>query len=100
MRWWPHIPRPRTMRNTRRLRPSKMRVQVDAAGFARDLRLAATQALSRVVVAIDEEVKAGGDGLKADLRSETEGLLGSRVANAWRGKFFANKGRSGGPAAF
>lgn len=77
-----------------------MQVQVDAAGFARDLRLACGAELARVAKAIDEEVKAGGEGLKGDLRQQTEGLLGSKVANAWRGKFFANKGRGGGPAAF
>jgi hypothetical protein len=77
-----------------------VRVQIDAAGFARDLKRACASEASRVTSAIDEEVKAGGDGLKTDLRAQTEALLGTRVANAWRGKFYANKGQSGGPASF
>jgi hypothetical protein len=77
-----------------------MKIQVDAAGFARDLKRACAQELARVEKAIDEEVKAGGDSLKADLRSETEALLGPKIANAWRGKFYANKGQGGGPASF
>jgi hypothetical protein len=77
-----------------------MRVSIDAGGFARDLRRACTAEASRVGAAIDDEVKAGGEGLRGDLRRETEGLLGTKIANAWRGKFYANKGQRGGPAAF
>jgi hypothetical protein len=77
-----------------------MRVQVDAGGFARDLRRVTTAESRRVTEAIADEVKAGGDGLKTDLRRQTEGLLGTKIANAWRGKFFPNKGQSGGPASF
>lgn len=77
-----------------------MKVQVDAGGFARDIRAACTAELTRVTKTIDEEIKAGGDGLRADLKRETEALLGVRVANAWRGKFYPNKGQAGGPASF
>jgi hypothetical protein len=77
-----------------------MKVQVDAAGFSRDLRLACASELSRVTTAIDEEVKVGGEGLRTDLRRQTEAMLGTKIANAWRGKFYANKGQTGGPAAF
>ena len=77
-----------------------MKITVDAGGFARDLRAACAGELSRVGKAIDDEVNAGGDSLKADLRRETEAILGAKIANAWRGKFFPNKGQAGGPAAF
>jgi hypothetical protein len=55
----------------------------------------------RIDAAVSEEVKAAGEGLKNDLRRQTEGLLGERVANAWRGKFYSNGGDAAkGPAGF
>lgn len=54
----------------------------------------------RVFSVVDQEVKAGSDGLKGDLRQQTQDLLGTRVANAWRGKFYANDGDPKGPAGF
>lgn len=54
----------------------------------------------RVFTAADEEMEAATDGLKSDLRRQTEEALGTRVANAWRGKFYANQGSASGPAAF
>lgn len=47
---------------------------------------------------IDGEVEAGTEALKADLRAETEAVLGRRVANAWRSRFYSNKGDAHGPA--
>lgn len=49
---------------------------------------------------IDEEVQAGSDGLKAELRANTEAVLGGRVALTWRNRFYPNKGDSTGPAGF
>jgi hypothetical protein len=77
-----------------------VRIRVDAGGFSRELRAAFRVESTRVAKAIDDEVKDAVDGLKTDLRHATEGVLGTKIANAWRGKFFANKGQSGGPAAF
>lgn len=54
----------------------------------------------RVFAVVDEEVKVGGDGLRQDLKRETGEVLGQKVANAWRGKFFPNKGDPHGPASF
>lgn len=54
----------------------------------------------RVFAIVDDETKAAGDGLRQDVRQQTEDVLGTKVANAWRGKFFANAGQSSGPAAF
>lgn len=77
-----------------------MQLRIDAAAFARDLRQSIEAEGGRVVAAIDEEVKGGAEGLKADLRRETEAMLGTRIANAWRAKFFPNKGDARGPAGF
>lgn len=64
--------------------------------------LAAALAANSVQVfdAVDNEMKAAGDGLKAELRQQTQDALGVRVANAWRGNFYSNAGTSSGPAAF
>jgi hypothetical protein len=73
-----------------------MRVNAEMAGLRQALRYHS----DRVLSVVDDEVKAATDGLKADLRTQTEDALGTRVANAWRGKYFANEGSASGPAAF
>lgn len=55
---------------------------------------------ARVFTIVDEEVRDGGEGLRADLKQQTADALGTRVANAWRGKFYANAGDPKGPAGF
>lgn len=73
-----------------------MRVRAGMDGLADALRSES----SRVFSVVDDAVRDGGDGLKAELRSHTADALGGRVANSWRGKYFANQGDARGPAAF
>jgi hypothetical protein len=77
-----------------------VKIAIDSAAFARDLKAACTAEAERVAVAAGEEVKAGAQGLQADLRRETEAFLGAKIANAWRSRFYPNKGQTGGPAGF
>lgn len=77
-----------------------MKLSIDVGAFGRDLQRVCTAEAQRVAAAVDEEVKSGAEGLKSDLRLETEALLGERVANAWRSKYFPNKGDARGPAGF
>lgn len=73
-----------------------MRVRAKVDGLAEALRSGS----ARVFSVVDDEVADGADGLKADLRQQTADALGIRVANAWRGKFYPNKGDPKGPAGF
>lgn len=75
-------------------------IQLDAAAFERELRQATASELQRVEKAIDEGVKDAGAGLKEELRDLTFVVLGRRVAYTWQGRFYANPGNTGGPAAF
>lgn len=73
-----------------------MRLRAEMAGLRDALR---TQS-SRVLSVVDGEMKDAMEGLKAELRVQTAEALGTRVANAWRGKFYANESDPRGPAAF
>lgn len=77
-----------------------MRVGFDVGAFSRDLKNVCLSESTRVTAAVDEEIRAGADGLKSDLRRVTSDLLGDKVANAWRSKFYPNKGDTRGPAGF
>lgn len=55
---------------------------------------------AQVFTIVDDEMKAAAEGLRQDLKAQTSDALGARVANAWRGKFYANAGAASGPAAF
>lgn len=77
-----------------------MKVTVDAVGFGRQLRDVCRAESTRIGSIVDDEVKDGGAGLQSELRSETEALLGRRVANAWRLKFYPNREQRDGPASF
>lgn len=73
-----------------------MKLTFGMSGLNEALR-AATDDIS---AGIEEEVDAAEEGLKADLRQQTEDLLGHKVANAWRGRVYRNEGQASGPAAF
>lgn len=73
-----------------------MPVRASVDGLAAALQSAADD----VFQVMDDEVQAGSDGLKAELREATEAVLGSRVALTWRNRFYSNKGTSSGPAGF
>ncbi len=45
-------------------------------------------------------LKEAASGLKDDLVGQSDGIVGPRVAKAWRAKTYDNKGRNEGPAAF
>lgn len=45
-------------------------------------------------------MRSAADGLKGDLRSQTEVVLGRKVATTWRGNFYPNPDSDAGPAAF
>lgn len=77
-----------------------MRISFDAAAFSRELKASCDYDFRRFDQVVDDEVKAGTDGMKADVRRETEALLGQKVANAWAGRFYPNKGDARGPAGF
>lgn len=77
-----------------------MQVQVDAGGFARQLRTVCGAEAARVFRAVDEAVKEATTGLKEEMRDQTFAVLGRRVAYTWQGRFYANAGDARGPAGF
>lgn len=64
------------------------------------LDAALTAARATVFDAVDAGLVDATDGLKADLRTETELMLGVRVGRTWRSRFYPNKGDGRGPAGF
>jgi hypothetical protein len=77
-----------------------VQVQIDAAGFGRDLRRACASESARVGKAIDDGLKEATVGLKEVVRDLTFVALGRRVAYAWQSRFYRNTGQAGGPAGF
>lgn len=77
-----------------------MQVRIDAGAIGRELRSALGRESKRVAGAIDAAVRDATDGLKEELRDRTFQVLGNRVAYAWQGRFYANRGEKGGPAGF
>jgi hypothetical protein len=53
---------------------------------------------NRVSDAIGASLKDATDGLKTDLRQQTADVLGTRVSQTWRSRFYPNANDSRGPA--
>lgn len=77
-----------------------MRVSVDVRGFEAALRSSLEFESKRVEAAVNTAVREATDGLKEEMRDQTFGKLGNKVAYAWRGRFYPNKDDGRGPAGF
>lgn len=77
-----------------------MQLKIDAAAFRREIASACKAASSRVEAAALNAVEVATDGLKRELREQTEASLGHRIAFAWRSEIYPNTDTGDGPAGF
>lgn len=77
-----------------------MRIDLDARAFEAQLRAAAGKELQRVEKAIEGGLQEATEGLKEELRDLTFRALGTKVAYAWRSRYYPNREDPNGPAGF